>query len=150
MAETLEAVVDILAPPEKVWRVLTDLDRMPEFSPTTRAMKPLGAPKVGTWTLNWNKSGWRVWPTSSRIVAYEPEREFAFRMNENGTTWRFTLEPTQNGTKLTQVRDASAGVRWASKKGIDLLFGGEATFDRQLLDGMTTTLARIKAAAETA
>ncbi|WP_040799153.1 SRPBCC family protein [Nocardia higoensis] len=149
MAESLEAEVDIVAPPERVWKILTDLDRMPEFSPTTKAMKPLGTPKAGTWTVNWNKAGWRVWPTSSRIVSYEPEREFAFRMNENGVTWRFTLEPTSTGTRLTQLRDASAGVRWAPRKAIDLLFGGETAFEKQLIGGMTTTLARIKAAAET-
>lgn len=149
MAENLEAAVDIIASPERVWRVLTDLDRMPEFSPTTRRMKPLGTPKVGTWTLNWNKQGKWVWPTSSRIISYEPEREFAFRMNENGITWRFTLEPTATGTRLTQARDVSAGVRWVPRKLIELLFGGEATFERDLVEGMNTTLGRVKVAAET-
>lgn len=150
MPESLEAVVDIVAPPARVWEVISDPGRMPDFSPTTKAMKPLGEPKAGTWTVNWNQAGWKMWPTSSRILAYEPEREFAFKMNENGVTWRFTLEPTANGTRLTQVRDASSGVRWPVRKAIDLLFGGEKTFEQDLLGGMTTTLAKIKAAAETA
>ncbi|HLS77888.1 MAG TPA: SRPBCC family protein [Nocardia sp.] len=150
MAENLEATVDIVAPPSTVWQIVGDPARMPDFSPTTRAMKPLGAPKAGTWTVNWNKVGWKVYPSTSRIVAYEPERELAFRMNENGVTWRFRLEPTANGTRLTQVRDASNGVRWPVRKAIDLLFGGEKAFEQELLAGMTETLARIKAAAETA
>lgn len=150
MAQNLEAAVDIIAPPERVWQIVTDLDRMPEFSPTTRRMKALGTPKVGTWTINWNKVGRRVWPTSSRIISYEPEREFAFRMNENGITWRYIFEPTATGTRLTQLRDVSAGVRWVPRKAINLLFGGEAAFESDLIDGMKTTLARIKAAAETA
>ncbi|WP_067852084.1 SRPBCC family protein [Nocardia shimofusensis] len=150
MAENLEATVDIIAPPERVWRVVSDLDRMSEFSPTTRRMKTLGTPKAGAWTVNWNKKGWKVWPTSSRIVSYDPERELAFRMNENGTTWSFTLEPTATGTRLTQRRDASAGVPWPIRKAIDVFFGSETSFEKDLVGGMTTTLARIKAAAETA
>lgn len=150
LPKNLEATVDILAAPERVWQIVSDLSRMPEFSPMTRKMIPLGTPKAGTWTVNWNKDGWKVWSTSSRIVRFEPEREFAFRMNENGTTWSFTLEPIANGTRLTERRDVSAGVRWPVRKVIDTVLGGEPAFEENLLDGMKKTLAAIKAAAEAA
>ncbi|MGN2635544.1 SRPBCC family protein [Nocardia takedensis] len=148
MPEPLEAAIDISAPPERVWQVVSDLRRMPEFSPSTRKMVPLGTPKVGTFTVNWNKIGWKVYPTTSRIVRFEPGKSFAFRMNENFTTWSFTLEPTATGTRLVQRRDVEDGVSWPVRKAIDALLGGERTFEANLVAGMNETLGRIKKVVE--
>ncbi|MCP2277438.1 SRPBCC family protein [Nocardia amikacinitolerans] len=149
MPNHLEATVDIAAPPERVWQIVSDLKRMPEFSPMTVRMVPLGTPKAGTWTVNWNKDGWKRWPTTSRIVRFEPNQAFAFRMNENRTVWSYTLEPTATGTRLIERRDVSNGVTWAVRKAIDTVLGGEQAFEANLVRGMNATLAKIKATAET-
>lgn len=149
MPKNLEATVDIIAPPERVWAVVGDPTRMPEFSPQCVRMIPLGAPKAGTLTLNLNRDGWKYWPTTSRIVSWEPNREWAFKVNENRSVWRFTLEPTATGTRLTQTRDVANGTTLFSRKAIDTVLGGEADFEEKLVDGMRQTLAAIKAAVET-
>ena len=38
----LQAQIDINAPVGKVWELVSDLSRMPEWSPQCRMMKPLG------------------------------------------------------------------------------------------------------------
>lgn len=148
MPNTLEATIDISAPPEQVWKVLSDLKRMPEFSPHTVRMIPLGKPKAGTWTVNWNRDGKKFYPTTSRITRFEPDRGFAFRMTENFTTWSFTLEPTATGTRLNQRRDVVEGVSWPVRKMIEALLGGEQAFEANLVQGMNETLGRIKTAVE--
>ena len=63
-------------------------------------------------------------------------------------TWRYDLEPTSAGTKLTESYDADPPVpklmSWLTEKWV-----GSSDRDADLHDGMTTTLQRIKAAAET-
>ncbi|WP_054812317.1 SRPBCC family protein [Nocardia arizonensis] len=148
MPNTLEAAIDISAPPDKVWKVVSDLKRMPEFSPNTVRMIPVGTPKAGTWTVNWNRDGRKFYPTTSRIVRFEPDKGFAFRMNENFTVWSFTLEPTETGTRLTQRRDVVNGVSWPVRKMVDALLGGEEAFEANLVRGMNETLGKIKTAVE--
>ncbi|MFE3446807.1 SRPBCC family protein [Nocardia sp. NPDC059180] len=148
MPKNLEAAIDIAAPPEQVWAVVSDLERMPEFSPQCIRMMPLGTPKAGTWTLNFNKDGWKRWPTTSRIVRFEPNQAFAFRMNENSTVWSYTLEPTEAGTRLIERRDVPNGVTWIVRKAINGMLGGEQVFEDALLNGMNETLGKIKTTVE--
>ncbi|MFE6863102.1 SRPBCC family protein [Nocardia sp. NPDC057668] len=148
MPNKLEATIDIAATPEQVWSVISDLKRMPEFSPQCIRMQPLGKVKTGTWTVNLNKDGAKVWPTTSRIVRFEPNRALAFRMTENRTIWSYTLEPTAEGTRVTQRRDVPNGVTWIVRKVIDTALGGEASFEAALVSGMNETLGKIKKSVE--
>ncbi|MGY2061022.1 SRPBCC family protein, partial [Nocardia gipuzkoensis] len=148
MPQPLEATIEIAAPPERVWAVLSDLKRMPEFSPNTLRMIPLGKPRAGTWTVNLNRDGGKYYPTTSRIVRFEPGRAFAFRMIENNTIWSYTLEPTDTGTRVVERRDVPNGVRKPVRMLIDAVLGGEQVFEQNLIDGMNATLARIKTAVE--
>lgn len=147
MPNPLEATIEITAPPARVWAVLTDLKRMPEFSPNTVRMIPLGAVRAGTWTINLNHDTY-YYPTTSRIVRFEPERAFAFRMNENGTIWSYTLEATDAGTRVTERRDVPNGVRKPVRMAIDTFLGGEEQFESNLTAGMNETLGKIKSAVE--
>ena len=66
MSKTLEATIEITASPEQVWRVVSDLKRMGEWSPQCRRMIVRGGPvSAGTTTININKKGLLVWPTTS-------------------------------------------------------------------------------------
>ena len=48
MAEPLlQAQIDIDAPASKVWALISDFNRMPQWSPQCRLMKSLGAPSPG-------------------------------------------------------------------------------------------------------
>ena len=68
LPKNLEVSIEIAASPERVWAVVSDLKRMPEFSPQCVRMLPLGTPKTGTWTININRDGKKFWPTTARIV----------------------------------------------------------------------------------
>jgi uncharacterized protein YndB with AHSA1/START domain len=149
MAEPLlHAQIDIDAPVAKVWSLVSDLNRMPEWSPQCRVMKPLGPLRPGTRTVNVNRRGLLMWPTTCTVTDVVPEKRVAFRVNTNNTVWSYELEPTATGTRLTETRNAENGVKKASTMTVNALFGGVPSFERELVEGMNASLARIKAAAE--
>ena len=147
-APLLQAQIDIDAPPAKVWALISDLSRMPEWSPQTRKMKLLGALRVGAKTVNVNRRGLQAWPTTSTIIAIEPERKLAFRVDLNGTEWSYELEPIEGGTRVIESRRAPNGIKKVSTVLVNAMMGGVPSFEEELVDGMNQTLARIKAAAE--
>lgn len=150
VTKTLEATIDIAATPQQVWAVLGDLGRMKEFSPQCRLMKTVGGPaRVGSTTINVNRKGLLVWPTTSKILAFEPGRELRFRINENRSIWSYVLEPTETGTRVVQRREAPTGTSKVSQTLINLAMGGTESFDAEMVVGMNATLARVKNVVET-
>lgn len=149
-APLLQAEIDINAPVEKVWELITDFDRMREWSPQCRVMKALGPLRPGTRTVNLNRRNRLFWPTTSTITELIPQRKLAFRVNANNTIWSYELQPTATGTHVVESRHAENGVKAASNFVVSTLFGGVPNFERELVHGMNHSLAEIKAAAETA
>jgi len=147
-APLLQAEVEINAPVSKVWSLVSDLSRMPQWSPQCRVMKLLGPLRPGTRTLNLNRHNLLFWPTTSVITEVVPERKLAFRIPINTTVWTYELEPTATGTRLVETRHAEKGVTAASTAITKAALGGVDTFETALLEGMNQSLARIKAAAE--
>ncbi|WP_422744783.1 SRPBCC family protein [Mycobacterium sp. WMMD1722] len=147
-APLLHAQIDIDAPAATVWSLVSDLNRMPQWSPQCRVMKPLGPVRPGTRTVNLNKRGPLFWPTTCTITDLVPEKKIAFRVNANNTVWSYELEPTATGTRLTETRDATGGVKAVSTMTVNALFGGVPSFEEELVAGMNESLRKIKAAAE--
>jgi uncharacterized protein YndB with AHSA1/START domain len=148
VAPLLQTQVDIDAPAAKVWALIADFRRMPEWSPQCRWMRPLGPLRAGTRTFNLNRRNRMFWTTTCTVVEVVPEKKLAFRVNTNRTVWSYELEPNGQGTRVIESRHAENGVTAFSNLSVNALFGGTASFERELLDGMNTSLARIKAAAE--
>lgn len=144
----LQAQIDIDAPPAKVWELISDFRRMPEWSPQCRWMRPFGPLRNGTRTLNFNRRNRLFWPTTSTVVEVVPEQKLSFRVDTNRTIWSYELEPLGNGTRLTESRHAENGVTAFSSISVKALLGGNTSFERELIEGMNTSLAKIKAAAE--
>jgi uncharacterized protein YndB with AHSA1/START domain len=147
-APIIKAEIEINAPVSKVWSLVSDPGRMPQWSPQCRIMKALGPIRPGTRTVNLNRRGLLFWPTTSVITEVVPERKFAFRIPINTTVWSYELEPTANGTRLIETRHAENGVSAVSAAATKTALGGMENFERELLEGMNQGLARIKAAAE--
>ncbi len=147
-APLLQAQIDIDAPVAKVWELVSDLSRMPQWSPQCRMMKPLGPVRQGTRTINLNRRNRMFWPTTSTVTEVIPEKKLAFRVNANNTIWSYELQPTDGGTRVVETRHAENGVKPMSNMTVNALFGGVPSFERELVDGMNQTLSRIKAAAE--
>ena len=85
------------------------------------------------------------------MTAAEHGREFAFNRRGPGIgsyTWRYAMEPLPTGTRVTESyhveRHLPAAMSWLTQK-----WTGSANRDDDLREGMTQTLQRIKAAAET-
>ncbi|MFD4292180.1 SRPBCC family protein [Rhodococcus sp. NPDC058505] len=151
MTNTLEATIEIDAAPDAVWRVISDLERMGRWSPQCKVMKVFGGPvRTGTRTVNVNKKGLLVWPTSSKVIRFDPNTAIAWRVAENRTIWSYELTPTERGTRVTERREAPTGTSKVSAFLVDKFMGGTADFEVEMVSGMNTTLARIKSEVESA
>lgn len=147
----LEQSVEISAPPADVWTLVSDVCRMPEWSPqvtSTRLRKGFETCELGTQFTNRNLFGELEWTTHAEIVRFEPERELAFRVEENWAIWSFHLAASGAGTTLTQRREVPEGITELSRELTDGFMGGQDAFSESLLSGMQDTLDRIKVAAE--
>lgn len=149
-APLLQAEITIDAPVSKVWELVSDFGRMPDWSPQCRLMKPLGQVRPGTRTLNLNRRNkFMVWPTTCTITEVVPEQKLAFKVDANRTVWSYELEPTASGgTRVIESRHAENGTTAVSNLLVKTLMGGVPSFEQELVDGMNVSLARIKAAAE--
>ncbi len=93
MAEPLlQAQLDINAPAEKVWGLISDFGRMPQW----------------TRPINLNRRNFMFRPTTSTVTEVVAEKWLAFRVNPNNTMWSYQLEPTANGTRLVETRNAES------------------------------------------
>lgn len=84
------------------------------------------------------------------MLAAEPGREFAFRrdvLHCGVCDWRYRLEPEGGGTRLTESYEV-VEPDWAITNWFDGLMLGVEDRNADLQEGLRTTLARIKAAAE--
>ena len=147
-APLLQAQVDIKAPVSKVWALVSDFRRMPQWSPQCRYMRPLGPVRHGTRTININRRNHLFWATTCTVLEMIPDQKLAFRVNTNNTIWSYELQPIAEGTRVIESRHAENGTKPVSSMAVNTLFGGTANFERELVDGMNASLAKIKAAAE--
>jgi uncharacterized membrane protein len=147
----ISASVEMAAPPGEVWRVVADLRRMPEFSPELRKVVPLrGRQGIGQVVLGINRRKAVVWPTTSRVVRWEPGRAVAWHTRESGATWVYEIEPAtvggRPGSRVTARRVLPSYT--LGSKLLTPVLGGAAGHDHELADGLRTTLERIRAAVE--
>jgi len=140
--------IQIDAPPEKVWALVSDVTRMGEWSPeTVKAAWIDGAtgPAVGARFKGSNKRGILRWSTKCTVVACEPGKEFTFVVGtaENpATRWSYQFAPTAGGTEATESFEAIR-YGWFLKlvdRPKKALAGLEA--------GVKKTLAKLKSVAE--
>ena len=148
----LEYAVEIAAPPAEVWELVSDVRRIPRWSPqvnSTRLREGYDRVELGTQFTNRNSHGDLEWITHGEIVRFEVEREVAFRIQENWAIWSFRLEATEGGgTRLTERRETPDGISDVSLELTDGYMGGQAEFTKTQRAGIRQTLEGIKAAAE--
>lgn len=149
-----EVVRVVHAPPETVYRLVSDVTRTPEHSPElVRCTWEDGAtgPVVGARFAAVNKAGrGPAWTNHPVVTVAEPGRAFAVSRTEKGggtIVWRYDLEPHPDGTLVHQsyeVLQPVTGLGWFI---IGTLYGLK---DRRasLRDNMERSLARLAALAE--
>ena len=148
---TDSVTVHVDAPPEQVWRLVSDVTQIGRFSPETFEGEWLdGAtgPAVGArfrGHVKRNQRGPTYW-TKCTVVTSEPAKEFSFVVGtpeNHPMTWGYRLEASREGTDVTEFYALADSwplkIYWT-------LFGRWRS--RTNARGMQTTLAGIKAAAE--
>ena len=147
-----ETIVD--AAPERVWELLTDLSRMPEWSPELVRMVPLkpGGLRVGQWYLGINRRKAVVWPSRSVVAAVEPGRRLVWDTRTSGSRWVWELEEVDGGarTRVVHRRPVPSGTTLTSRAFAPVFLGGNVGHADELEQGMARTVAGLKAAAEAA
>jgi uncharacterized protein YndB with AHSA1/START domain len=146
----LRAETTIDATPDRVWSVLADLSRMPELSPETVRMVPLGRGglRTGQWYLGINRRKAVVWPTRNVVADVQPGRSLAWDTRSSGARWIYELEPEGSGTRVVHRRPVPHGLTRLAKVFGALALGGGDEHADELEAGMRQTLARLKAAVE--
>lgn len=151
-APVLEATIEIDAPPERVWELISDIGRMSAWSPqVVRSRVDGDVVGLGTTFVNDNQQDDIAWPTNARVVRFDPPREFAFKVKENRLIWSFALEPLPGGgTRITQRCECPDGITDLSVSFTEAYLGGVDAFTQRQRAGMRETLERLKVDAETA
>jgi uncharacterized protein YndB with AHSA1/START domain len=155
-ADMTTVSVDIAAPAEAIWAMVSDHTRKGEWSPETVKVEWLdGAtePSVGARFRGTNRHGVYRWSTTCTIVACDPPSELAWDVTTvfgiKVAQWRYQIERTgELSCRVTEsTLDQRAG--WFAK-----LIGrvGTGVEDRAAHNeaGMRATLERLKVAAEPA
>ncbi len=144
----ISASIEVAAAPEAVWAIVSDVTRMPEWSPELRRLFVIGSkePRVGMNLVGINRRKYVVWPTTSKVVRFEPGRAVAWKTRESGATWTYELEPTATGTRITGRRDLPEFTLGTTL--MAPVIGGAEGHDQELADGIRSTLERIKATVE--
>lgn len=144
----LEESLFIASPPRDVWRAVSRLNDMPQWSPQCRRMIVIGKVRLGAWIVNLNNDGRIWWPTTARVAVFDENRVVAWRINENRMLWSYTITAVDRGTRLTVRRSTAQGQSRLSRVLGDYVFGGNTGFDERVLRGMRVTLFNVKKSLE--
>jgi len=145
----LRAEAAVAVPPDRLWALLTDFSRMPDWSPELVKMLPMkpGGLRVGQWYLGVNRRKAVVWPTRSVVAELQPGRTLAWDTKSSGARWIWELERTESGTRVVHRRPVPDGITVMSKLFAPAFLGGSDGHADELEVGMAETVARLKAAA---
>lgn len=153
MAEAVGDSTVIAAPARRVYAMVSDVTRMPEWSPEQAAARWIGGatgPTLGARFRGSNRNGRRRWTTTCTITAAEPGSRFASRVSSYGlpvAEWSYDLAETDSGCVVTESTVDRRG--WLIRYGGGVVTG---VWHRRAhnLEGIRRTLAALKAAAESA
>ena len=150
-ARTGGASLAMAADPERIWAMVTDVSRMGEWSPENERGEWLDGATgavVGARFKGTNRRGKSRWTTTCEVVEAEPGRSFAFRTSGSPRTlWRYRFEQVDGATLVTEsfemARPLGAFARLLTR-----VTTGVTDRRGDMEDGVRTTLARLKEAAE--
>ena len=147
-----QVAIDIDAPPERVWGLVTDVTRMGEWSPECYRCEWIGGgerTEPGARFKGYNRSGVIRWSNVSEIVTADRGRELAWIMGgteKRYSLWRYTFEASSDGTLVTESFQSLRHTLLGRLAAVPL--GGDRRREVALRAGIEATLKRLKRAAE--
>jgi uncharacterized protein YndB with AHSA1/START domain len=149
-----EASIDIDAPAATVYDLVADLTAMGRWSPETHRVEWLDgatAAAPGARFKGWNRAKIGPvplrWSTTCVVRQADPGRVLAFDTITSGARWTYRFDPRGDGAcRVTETRELLRSP--LHTKVLDAAIG--PLRQRQLVEGMRTTLGRLKVAAEAA
>ena len=135
------------APAERVWELLSNLDKMGEWSPECYRVEwqdGASSPATpGARFRGWNRYGRMKWSVACQVKTAVPDKELSWSTMVRGkemTTWSYRIESSDGGVDLIE----SFEVHWlplSARLAEDYLMRDR---DRRREQAMRTTLERIK------
>lgn len=107
-ADNIRVSREMVADPQRVWELVSDLARMGEWSPEATGghwKGGAGRASKGARFVGRNRSGWRRWSTLATVIECKPGKSFAFDITSGPlkvARWRYDIEPTGNGCMVTE------------------------------------------------
>jgi len=150
--------VDIAAPPQRVWEVVSDITLMPEFSAELIGVNWVDGftgPRLGAQFLGRNRNPViGEWTTCSTVVVFDEHERFGWAVGDPespAATWTFELTPITGGTRLSHTACLGPG-----PSGVTMLVArephrGEEIVTRRMgqwRKGIAVTLAGVRDRAE--
>ena len=105
----VEKTVEIKAPPEKVWALISDLERIPEWAKGYTEREEITSEQrtgVGTTTHEVGVAFGKRYEKDFVVTEWEEKRKIAYR-SASGWPWKgsWTMKPTEAGTMFTFAVD---------------------------------------------
>jgi hypothetical protein len=104
------ATIEIAAPAEKIYALVTDLPRMDKLAEENRGgrwLRGATGPAVGAKFRGTNRNGSRTWCTTARVTDLDPGHRFGFDVTVMRgvipiARWEYTIEPNGTGCRVTE------------------------------------------------
>lgn len=145
----LEHSVEVDAPPEVVYELVSDITRTPEWSPVVKNSEWLGGAthaEAGARFVGHNRFNGFRWSRECEVSEAEPGRLFAFstfgKQGEEQTRWRYEIEPEGDGSRVTLAYEIVTMPRWV--RFLRKLPGGKSTNERQAKQNLEESLQRLR------
>ncbi len=144
--KTGRVVVEVDAPVDAVWRVVSDVTRTGEWSHECQTAQWLGGARSAAPGVRFrgrNRAGWVRWGRVCEIVTADEPHEISWRtmptvLYPDSTVWRLRLEPSGDRTRIIQEFEV---VR--APKVLDHLYAAVIPAHRDRTAGLTADLERI-------
>jgi uncharacterized protein YndB with AHSA1/START domain len=105
---TVEVAVQFDSPPEGVWDLLTDVERMAGLGPEhVRARWLAPVPEVGARFEGWNRMGDREWNVICVVTACRRPECFGWNVGDGplpSSTWSYRITRLDDGSSLVTQR----------------------------------------------
>ncbi|ACU72458.1 conserved hypothetical protein [Catenulispora acidiphila DSM 44928] len=142
-----QATIWVDAPPERVWKLISDPTRYGEWSLENQGGTWKSPPGPGAQFKGRNKRGLARWATTCTVTDYQAPSRFTFEVHESAMRWGYILEPRDGGTTVTEFAEQIGRPILSSRIALG---SGVAGRDRVAIRmaNIDATLAAVKKAAE--